>query len=85
MQFVITAKQENHLNRSRRRGGRCAVDLAKDGGQKNVGAEKFFRRGWGRTADEHSSDADREDKQRIKQINAPKLEKATMRLVRMEP
>jgi hypothetical protein len=58
---------------------------------KNVGAEKmlrqknFFVRWWIRTADEHSSDADREAQQRIKQINAPKLEKATMRLDRMEP
>jgi len=29
--------------------------------QKNVGAEKFFVRWWIRTADEHSSDVDREN------------------------
>jgi hypothetical protein len=34
--------------------GGMQVDWAKDGGQKNVGAEKFFVRGWDRIVDEHS-------------------------------
>ena len=51
------------------------VDWAKDGGQKNVGTENFFVRGWDRTADERSFDADREAQRNLLAPFSPAGEK----------